>query len=67
VPKREYAVFQHRGHVAGVRSTFVAIWNDWLPKSGRQVAEAPSFERYGPEFNPQTGLGGFEIWIPLET
>jgi predicted transcriptional regulator YdeE len=23
-------------------------------------------ERYGPEFNPVNGTGGFEIWIPIE-
>ena len=28
-------------------------------------AEAPTLERYGPEFNGQTGLGGFEIWIAV--
>lgn len=67
VPAREYAIFLHRGHVAGVRSTFTAIWNDWVPQSGREVAEAPSLECYGPEFNPQTGLGGFELWIPLKS
>lgn len=66
VPKQEYAVFTHRGHIAGIRSTFAAIWSDWVPKSNRPVADAPSFERYGPEFNPLTGLGGFEIWIPLQ-
>jgi predicted transcriptional regulator YdeE len=27
----------------------------------------PCFERYTAEFNPQTGMGGTEIWIPLET
>jgi hypothetical protein len=23
-------------------------------------------ERYDETFNPQTGLGGFEIWIPVK-
>jgi AraC family transcriptional regulator len=27
--------------------------------------DAPCFERYTSAFNPQTGLGGMEIWIPL--
>jgi AraC family transcriptional regulator len=43
-----------------------AIWNKWIPQSGLKVVAAPSFERYGPEFNPKTGLGGVEIWIPIE-
>jgi AraC family transcriptional regulator len=65
VPRQKYAVFAHSGHIAGIRAAFAAIWSTWIPKSGCQVAEAPTLERYGPEFNPQTGLGGFEIWIPI--
>jgi predicted transcriptional regulator YdeE len=29
------------------------------------MAEAPCFERVGEEFNPETGTGGIEIWIPV--
>jgi predicted transcriptional regulator YdeE len=28
-------------------------------------ADAPDFERYGEDFDAQTGLGGVEIWLPL--
>lgn len=67
VPAQRYAVFTHRGHVAGIRGTINAIWRQWFPASGHKAVEAPTFERYGPEFNPQTGMGGFEIWVPIET
>jgi AraC family transcriptional regulator len=66
LPARKYAVFLHQGHIAGIRATFAAIWNKWFPESGHKAAEAPVFERYGPEFNPLTGMGGVEIWIPIE-
>jgi AraC family transcriptional regulator len=66
IPRQRYAVFTHVGHVAGVRATFSAIWKKGIPESGCQVANAPTFERYGPEFNPMTGLGGFEIWVPIQ-
>jgi AraC family transcriptional regulator len=66
VPARKYVVFTHRGHIAGIRSTFAAIWSTWFPGSGHKPVEAPTFERYGPEFNPNTGMGGVEIWIPIE-
>jgi AraC family transcriptional regulator len=66
VPAQKYAVFTHRGHIAGIRATISAIWSKWLPESGHESVNAPSFERYGPEFDPQTGLGGFEIWVPVE-
>ena len=38
----------------------------WLPESGHEVADAPDFERYGPEFDPTTGNGGLEVWVPLK-
>ncbi|HEV3164500.1 MAG TPA: AraC family transcriptional regulator [Isosphaeraceae bacterium] len=66
VPRQKYAVFVHPGHVAGIRGTLSAIWSKWLPESGHQAAEAPTLERYGPEFNPVTGMGGFEIWLPIQ-
>jgi AraC family transcriptional regulator len=64
---RRYAVFWHAGHVSTVRGTFMAIFNDWLPKSGYHNAEAAPFERYDERFDPHTGIGGFEIWIPIKT
>jgi AraC family transcriptional regulator len=30
-----------------------------------QASGGPEFERYGAEFDPATGSGGFEIWIPV--
>jgi AraC family transcriptional regulator len=66
VPAQKYVVFDHRGHVAGVRATFQAIWSEWFPTSGHEPVDGPTFERYGREFNPLTGLGGFEIWIPIK-
>ena len=63
---REYAVFIHRDHVSAIGNTIDKIWNDWVPQAGVNVASAPCFERYSEEFNPQTGMGGMEIWIPLE-
>jgi AraC family transcriptional regulator len=66
VPAHRYAVFTHRGHVAGVRATITAIWNKWFPESGYKPTEAPTIERYGPEFDPRTGLGGFEIWVAVQ-
>jgi AraC family transcriptional regulator len=62
---RCYAVFAHTEHVSSVRATCDAIWSEWLPGSGRTAVEAPWFERYGVNFDPQTGEGGLEIWIPV--
>ncbi len=67
LPAGRYAVFAHRGHVSVIPQTLEAIWKKWLPNSGHEAADAPCFERYGEEFNPQTGMGGIEIWIPLKS
>ena len=63
---REYAVFTHRDNVSAIGNTIDKIWNEWVPQAGLKVASVPCFERYTEEFNPQTGMGGMEIWIPLE-
>jgi AraC family transcriptional regulator len=65
IPEARYAVFTHREHVSTVRRTINTIWNQWLPSSGFKFADAPNFERYDENFDPVTGNGGFEIWIPV--
>ncbi|RXH25852.1 MULTISPECIES: AraC family transcriptional regulator [Bradyrhizobium] len=65
IPQQRYAVFTHTEHVASIRRTVNTIWNQWLPASGLEAADAPSFERYGEAFDPATGNGGFEIWVPV--
>ncbi|MEK6261772.1 MAG: GyrI-like domain-containing protein [Planctomycetota bacterium] len=64
-PQR-YAVFTHRDHVSSIAKTIDAIWSQWLPDASVKAVEVPCFERYTEEFNPQTGLGGIEIWIPIQ-
>jgi AraC family transcriptional regulator len=66
VPAQKYAVFTHRGHVSEIRAVFSAVWSKWLPQSGYEAASAPVLERYGPEFNGENGLGGFEVWVPIK-
>lgn len=67
LPQRQYAVFTHAEHIASVRKTFAAIWDHWLPASGFSAVEAPFFELYGANFDPLTGNGGLELWIPIQT
>ncbi|TIQ94367.1 AraC family transcriptional regulator [Mesorhizobium sp.] len=66
VPAQKYAVFAHREHISTIRRTVNTIWNRWLPASGHEIADAPDFERYGPEFDPRSGNGGLEIWVPIK-
>ena len=71
IPAQKYAVFSHREHVSKLYQTLDAI-DKWLPGSGFEAAsgaaEVPNFfERYSEEFDPQTGMGGMEVWIPIKS
>jgi AraC family transcriptional regulator len=71
IPPQKYAVFSHHGHVSKLYETLDAI-HKWLPGSGLEVsggtASAPDFfERYSEEFNPRTGMGGMEVWVPIKS
>jgi AraC family transcriptional regulator len=70
IPAQRYAVFLHSEHVSKLRETCELI-GKWLPGSGHEspcaIAGAPNFlERYVEIFNPETGMGGVEIWVPIK-
>jgi AraC family transcriptional regulator len=60
-----YLVFEHKDHITKLDDTYAAIWNEWIPASGKTPAEAPGFQRHNPTFDPRTGNGGVTIWIPV--
>ncbi|KAF1036398.1 MAG: Right origin-binding protein [Burkholderia lata] len=64
-PQR-YAVFEHKGHISTLHQTIYSIWNGWLPTSGFNAVDAPEFERYSADYDPVTGAGVLEIWLPVE-
>jgi len=66
IAEQRYAVFCHRDHISKIGGTWEAIFSRWIPASGHKVVQAPQFEVYGKDFNPQTGNGGVNIWIPIE-
>jgi AraC family transcriptional regulator len=63
VPAQRYAVFAETGGIAMMRRTFVAIFSDWLPKSGVKPTDGPMIERYPEDWSK---TGNFEIWIPVD-
>jgi AraC family transcriptional regulator len=72
IPAQKYAVFPHREHVSKLPDTVRAIKREWLPASGLQPAPARGgapdfFERYGESFDPRTGYGDVEVWIPIKS
>lgn len=64
--EQNYAVFEHQGSLDNLGQTFQVIWNDWLPNSGYESVDAPEFERYSADYNPQTLTGVLEIWLPIK-
>ncbi|TCL69577.1 AraC family transcriptional regulator [Rhizobium sp. BK251] len=66
LPAQRYAVFAHRGHVSEIKSTCGQIFGTWLPESGLRCGDMPDmFERYDERFDPHTGMGLTEIWLPI--
>jgi AraC family transcriptional regulator len=70
IPAQKYAVFPHQEHVSKLRNTLEAIRDEWFLESGYEAAAQPPgdsvfFERYGEEFDPRTGMGDIEVWIPI--
>ena len=66
IPAQKYLVFFHRDHISEIRRTWFAIFNKGLPESGHTMSGGPEFELYSEAFDPVTGLGGVEIWIPVK-
>ncbi len=66
VEPASYAVFVHDGHVSDVGRTMQAIYSEGLPAAGLEPSDGARLERYGLEFDPATGEGSFEVWVPLK-
>ncbi|MGE0597508.1 MAG: GyrI-like domain-containing protein [Hyphomonadaceae bacterium] len=74
--KMKFAKFAHDGDVTTIRNTIDAILSQWLPSSGQthfaqgqraDVTIVPDFiERYGPGYDPKTGRGDIEVWLPVK-
>lgn len=65
IPANRYAVYTHSGHVTDLPKTVYTIWNKALPDAGLEPKQAPDFELYDCRFDPLTGRGAVEIWIPI--
>lgn len=66
IPARTWAVFAHRDHVSTIAATCQGAV-EWLAREGRTPPEGTTqmVEFYGQQFNPRTGEGGCEVWMPV--
>ena len=60
-----YAVFEHDGHISDFPAFVHMIWNSGLKNADLKPACAPNFEYYDSRFNPRTGEGIVEVWVPI--
>lgn len=60
-----YAVYRSDQNASTIQSVFDQIFSKRLAEDGHQHNGAPVFERYTASFNPETGEGGWEIWVPI--
>ena len=71
VPALRWAVFAHAEHVSRLGERIEAIHRTWMPGSGLAADHRPGLpdflERYGEEFDPETGFGGLEVWYPVHS
>lgn len=65
IPAGKYAVFTHKGHIGDFPKTVYSVWNKGIPDAELTPTDAPNFELYDKRFNPVTGRGEVEIWIPI--
>ena len=67
LPAQRWAVFPHEGHITAIASTIDAVFAQALPDAGLMAGDMPDLlERYGESFDPRTGNGGCEIWVPVK-
>lgn len=65
LPARRYAVWTHHGSLATFPDTMKQIFGRWLAESKLPHASAPDFEWYDERFDPETGSGEIDVYVPL--
>lgn len=69
LPLLRCVVFQHSSHVSRILCTLEVIFGSVLAAEDMRPAGdgAPGFiQRYAESFNPETGLGGLELLVPVK-
>ena len=66
LPRLRVAKFAHRGHIAGIKATTRAVFEEGLPGAGlRAIGPIDLIEHYGPDFDPRSGYGTIGLWISV--
>ena len=65
LPAGGYARFRVTGGLDLMPQVWAEIYSHWLHQPQWKPRPGPSVEFYPPEFDAQTGAGGYEIWVPV--
>jgi len=65
VAASRYAVFTHAGPITRIADTVKQVWGAWLPASRHRRLPSPDFEFYDDRFDPATGEGEVDIYVPI--
>jgi AraC family transcriptional regulator len=66
IPASEYAVFEYKGDMTDLDKTYAAVFSNWLPKSGYNIASPNIIEYYGSKFVFGKKDSFMEIWVPVQ-
>jgi len=64
-PAAKYAVFTHSDHISQISKSFEAI-QQYMASSDLQATGAPELEYYDERFDPSTGSGEVDIYVPIK-
>lgn len=65
VPSGAFARFATTAHISRMQEGWEEIYGDWLKQPAYPWRPGAAIEFYPPEFNGETGEGGWEIWMPV--
>jgi AraC family transcriptional regulator len=66
IPATKVAVFTHTGSVENLAETYEYIYEEWLPESGYEIAEADELEWYDTRFKYDDPESQMDIHVPLK-
>ncbi|RLC58612.1 MAG: hypothetical protein DRH89_00625 [Candidatus Cloacimonadota bacterium] len=64
--KKEVAVFTHEGSLDNLSETYKYIYEEWLPKSGYELADGDEVEWYDSRFKYDSADSQMDIHIPIK-
>jgi len=66
IPARNYLVFEHKGSVEGIASSYEYIYGTYARSGKHKILFADSLERYDHRYKAGSEDSVVEIWVPVE-